>query len=397
MVTGLGTVNALGTDVAETWEGVRTAKCGIGPVTLFDTSTHRSKNAAQAWDFDPARRFDRRERRRLSRADQLGIAAAEEALRQAGITPDDCTEAALVMGGGAGGMLEAEAYHRALLSGEPREAHLSALAAHPPNATTDTLALRFGIGGQRSTITTACSSSATAIGYAGDLIRNGNAEMALAGGAEALCELTYSGFNALRAVDPGRCHPFDAHRAGLSLGECGAMLVLESRDRALARGATIHAELAGYAITADAHHMTAPEPHGEGATRAIRGALADARVAADEVDYVNAHGTGTSHNDAAETSAIKAALGPRAASVPISSSKSQHGHCLGAAGALEAIVTILAMRNELLPATLGWESRDPACDLDYVPNQPRAAKPRVVLSNSFAFGGNNTVLVFSAA
>ena len=399
VVTGVGCVSALGHDAASTWEGIKSGRCGIAVATLFDTSAHRTHLAAQAWGFDPVARAGRREAHRSSRADQLAVAAAEEALGDARFPSSARGGLALVLGGGAGGMRDAERFHRALLGGDRRSARRGtrALTSHPPNATTDFLARRFEIHGPRATISTACSSSATAVGYAADLVRSGRVTAALCGGAEALCELTYAGFNSLRAVDPSPCRPFDARRAGLSLGECGAILLLESAESAALRGARVYAEVAGYAISADAHHMTAPDPLGAGAARAIRGALHDAGLTPSDIDYVNAHGTGTPQNDAAETAALHASLGARAAQIAVSSTKSQVGHCLGAAGAIEAAVTVMAIRHGLLPATIGWESRDAACDLDYVPTAPRPARIRAALSDSFAFGGNNTVLAFRAA
>ena len=397
VVTGIGCVTALGNGRDSTWAGIREARCGIGPMTLFDVSGYRTQTAAQAWEFDPSQTVPKATRRRSSRADQLADAAASEALADAGINDSDRNSIAVVLGAGAGGMLEAEGFHRALLAGTWRGRRLSSLVSHSPSAATDFVALRQRLGGPRATISTACSSSATAIGYAADLVRSGHAPLALAGGAEALCHLTYSGFNSLRAVDPGHCRPFDKNRAGLSLGECGAMLLLEDADRARSRGATIYAEVAGYATSGDAHHMTAPDPGGGGAVRAIQGALQDAELSAGDVDYVNAHGTGTPANDSAETLAIRGALGKRAEEIPVSSSKSQIGHCLGAAGAIEAVITALSIHAGFIPATVGLETADPACDLDFVPGRPRAGTIRAALSNSFAFGGNNTVLVFRRA
>jgi 3-oxoacyl-[acyl-carrier-protein] synthase II len=242
---------------------------------------------------------------------------------------------------------------------------------------------------------TACSSSATAIGYAGDRIRLGHVEVALAGGAEGLCRLTYAGFNCLRATSTEKCRPFDAERKGLNLGEGAAVLVLESEERARARGATILAYLAGYGITADAYHMTTPLPDGEGAARAMRAALDDASLVPERVDYVNAHGTATPHNDAAETAAIKSVLGARAPSVPVSSIKSMVGHTLGAAGAIEAVASVLTLARGFIPPTVNLRTPDPAFGLDYVPGQAREKACQVVLSNSFAFGGNNTSLAFT--
>ena len=290
-----------------------------------------------------------------------------------------------------------ETYLRAHLAGETPDTAL--LVAHQPCSVTDLVARRLGARGPRTTIMTACSSSATAIGYAGDLIRLGRAEVAIAGGAEGICRLTYAGFNALRATSPELCRPFDQNRKGLNLGEGAAVLVLELESRARARGADILGYLAGYGVTADAHHMTAPHPEGDGAARAMRAALDDAKLSPDVVDYVNAHGTGTPHNDAAEVAAIRRVFGDRAHRLPVSSTKSMVGHTLGAAGAVEAVACLLAMRGGYLPPTVNLETPDPAFGSDnipdFIPRVAREARPNVILSSSFAFGGNNTVLVFT--
>jgi 3-oxoacyl-[acyl-carrier-protein] synthase II len=262
---------------------------------------------------------------------------------------------------------------------------------------TDLVARHLELCGPRSTIMTACSSSATAVGVAADRVRLGQVDVAIAGGAEGLCRLTYAGFSCLRATSPDVCRPFDADRKGLNLGEGAAVLVLEALDHALARGAEVLALVAGYGITADAYHMTAPHPDGDGAARAMRAALDDAGLSPDDVDYINAHGTATPHNDAAETLAIKSLLGTRAPSVPVSSIKSMVGHTLGAAGAIEAAASVLTIARGLIPPTVNLEHPDPAFGLDFVPGQAREQPVRVVLSNSFAFGGNNTSIAFVRA
>jgi len=259
---------------------------------------------------------------------------------------------------------------------------------------TDVVARRLDVRGPRTTIMTACSSSATAIGYAADRVRLGHVDVALAGGAEGLCRLTYAGFSSLRATSPEPCRPFDAERKGLSLGEGAAILVLESYEHARARGAEILALVAGYGVSADAYHMTAPHPEGDGAARAMRAALADAGLDPSQVDYVNAHGTGTTHNDAAESAAVRRVLGAHAERTPLSSIKSMLGHTLGAAGAIEAVASVLAIARGFIPPTVNLRTPDPAFGLDYVPNTARNQPVSVVLSNSFAFGGNNTTLAF---
>jgi 3-oxoacyl-[acyl-carrier-protein] synthase II len=275
----------------------------------------------------------------------------------------------------------------------------SLLVPHQPASVTDLVARHLGAHGPRTTIMTACSSSATAIGYAADRIRLGHVEVALAGGAEGLTRLTYAGFGCLRATAPGDepCRPFDAERKGLTLGEGAAVLVLEDYERARARGAAILAVVAGWGITADAHHMTAPHPEGDGAARAMQMALDDAKLSADAIGYVNAHGTGTPHHDAAETLAVKRIFGARAPSVPVSSIKSMVGHTLGAAGAIEAAASVLSLARGFLPPTVHLRAPDPAFGLDYIPGAARDVAVEALLSNSFAFGGNNTVLALTRA
>jgi 3-oxoacyl-[acyl-carrier-protein] synthase II len=259
----------------------------------------------------------------------------------------------------------------------------------------DRFANQYGLGGQRTTIATACSSSATAIGYGFDLIRNGKQEIVLAGGSEAFSELTYSGFNSLRVVDPEYCKPFDKNRQGLSLGEGAAILILEEYERAVRQGKTFFAEILGYATNSDAFHMTAPHPEGTGMMKVMDHALKYAGIAAEEVDYINAHGTATKANDQAETLAIKRLFGElKARRLAVSSTKSMIGHCLGAAGIVEGLATVLALHEQKAPPTIHYQNPDPACDLDYVPNQARSMNIKIALSNSFAFGGNNTSVVF---
>ncbi|MGE5252783.1 MAG: beta-ketoacyl-[acyl-carrier-protein] synthase family protein, partial [Planctomycetaceae bacterium] len=256
------------------------------------------------------------------------------------------------------------------------------------------IAEEYQVLGPRATVATACSSSATAIGCGLDAVRSGESDVAVVGGSESLSEVTFGGFNSLRSVDEGYCRPFDLNRKGLSLGEGAAFLILEEAEHARKRGAKIHAELMGYGLSGDGQHMTAPDPEGQGAARAMREALKDAGVGPEEVGYINAHGTATPANDASETKAIKILFGERARQIPVSASKSMIGHCLGAAGALEAVATVLAIRADRIPPTIHYETPDPECDLDYVPNRARDAVVKIALSNSFAFGGNNTALVF---
>jgi 3-oxoacyl-[acyl-carrier-protein] synthase II len=388
-VTGLGVVSALGPDVASFEAGLRAGRSGIGPLTRFEARGFRAQLAAEAPEPSPPV-----DEPLASRPDRLGLQAAFEAVRAAGLGARELADAALVFGTGTGGAPSTEAWLDARLRGETPPS--SWLVCHQPASVTDLVARHLGIRGPRSTVMTACSSSATAVGWAADRIRLGQAEVALAGGAEGLCRLTYAGFSCLRALAPGDepCRPFDAERKGLTLGEGAAVLVLEDEAHARARGATVLALVAGWGISADAHHMTAPHPEGDGAARAMRAALDDAGLPASAVGYVNAHGTATPHNDAAETLALRAVLGARAPSVPVSSIKSMVGHTLGAAGAVEAVASVLTLARGFLPPTVHLRTPDPAFGLDFVAGEARRAEVGVVLSNSFAFGGNNTCLVF---
>jgi len=396
VVTGLGAVSALGPDVDALRRGVMEGRCGIRPVTLFDTAEFRTSTGGELDDFDPGAHFSRRELRRLSRADQAGLVAVAEALadagRDAGPLPDP-DRTGVILGGGVGGLFNSETYYRAVLGRGWRSVPATRALGHFPCATADRIAQRWGFGGPRTTVVTACSSSTLAIGQAADAVRTGAMDLAVTGGSDTLSRLTYSGFNALRSVDPDACRPFDAERKGLSLGEGAGILVLEPLASARARGATIHGEILGYGMSADAHHMTAPHPDGEGASLAMGRALAQAGLSPDQVDYINAHGTGTPHNDLAETRAIHRTFGERGREIPVSSTKSMLGHCLGSAGAMEALVTLLALRDGFLPPTAGLRNPDPECDLAHVPLRSRPGEPRAALSNSFAFGGNNGCLV----
>ena len=395
VVTGLGAVTSVGGNVGETWKALLAGRCGIRPMTLFDPASYRTRTAAQIDeipdDFIPPAR-----RRRMSRADRIGIVAAREALAAAGIDParEDPTRIGVVLGGGVSGLLESEANFARILAGKrPRP---SGFLNHQPDAITDRLSEWFGLRGIKSTITTACSSSAVSMGYAFDAIRGGLADVVLTGGSDVLARLTYGGFNSLRSVDPNPCRPFDRNRKGLSIGEAAGILVFEEWERARRRGAPILAEFRGYGVTSDAYHMTAPEPSGQAGARTIRAALDAARLDPSDVDYVNAHGTATPANDSAETNAMKLALGERAHAIPVSSTKSMIGHALCAAGGIEGVISVLALRDQVAPPTIHLEDRDPECDLDYVPEGARPVRIRSVLSSSFAFGGNSAVVAFSA-
>jgi 3-oxoacyl-[acyl-carrier-protein] synthase II len=396
VVTGLGAVTSLGKDLRTTWEGLTEGRNGIGPITLFDASGFRTKLAAEIRELPDG--FDPALRRRLSRTDVIGLAAAAESIADAGLdlARENPERIGVVLGAGVSGLLDSESYFRDVLAKGREKARPTKVLNHPPDQTTDRIAERWGFLGPRSTITTACSSSATSLGYAADLIRHGYADVVVTGGADTFARLTHGGFNALRAVDPEPCRPFDRRRKGLSIGEAAGILVFEEEGRARRRGARIRARFLGYGVTSDAHHMTQPEPSGEAGARTLRACLQAARLNPQDVDYVNAHGTATQQNDSAETASIRRALGARADEIPVSSIKSMLGHCLCSAGAIEAVATVLTIETGVIPPTIRWEEPDPECDLDVVPNVARKSRVRAALSNSFAFGGNSTVVAFGA-
>lgn len=404
VVTGMGIISALGRDLAAFADGLRAGRCGIGPLTLFDAAGSRSELCGQAPAPELPELMARGALpRHTSRPDRFGLRAALDAVADAGLSAGALGDAAVLWGIGTGGAAETEDYLRALLAEDAEGAQELALPpaqkliSHQPAAVTDLVARALAAGGPRSTIMTACSSSAIALSQAMDLIALGRVEVALAGGAEGLCRLTCAGFSALRATSPELCRPFDIERKGLNLGEGAAMLVLESEEHARRRGARIYAYLRGAGLSCDAHHMTAPHPEGAGALRAMQAALRDARLQPENIGYINAHGTGTPHNDAAESAAVRALLGVRAAQVPVSSIKSMVGHTLGAAGAIEAVASVLAIVDESLPPTAHLQNPDPAFGLDFIIGSARSMRVDVVMSASFAFGGNNAVLIFARA
>ncbi|MFA5321106.1 MAG: beta-ketoacyl-[acyl-carrier-protein] synthase family protein [Smithella sp.] len=399
VITGLGTLNAIANNLSDFTHALQDGACGISAIDLFDTSGFRSQTGGQinnfiARDYIP----ENFSIKRMSRADKLSFAATLEALRDAGLYPPPEElkgDTGVAIGGGAGGLLEAEAFHRDFLKNNGTNAKFSTLSSLFCASSADCIASSFGFTGPKSTFMTACSAGATAIGYARDLIVSGCASMMIAGGVEPMSRLTYAAFNALKSVDPETCRPFDKNRAGLSLGEAAAIMVMESLDSAWNRGAKIYGEILGYGITCDSFHMTAPDEQASGAVRSMLAALKDSGLSIEDIDYINAHGTATPVNDVTETKAIKNVFGRRAYSIPVSSTKSMHAHTLGASGALEGIVSVLALRHGFIPPTINYQQSDPLCDLDYVTSGSRKADLRTVLSNSFAFGGNNTTLIFA--
>ncbi len=394
VITGIGVICSIGRDLDDYYDNLSDGKCGIGEISLFDTSGYRGKLGAQISEefIDPTIK----EGRRLSRCDVIGLIAAREAVNSSrlDISSVEADRLATVIGSGAGGLLSGERFRRVHMNG--KKARPSLLVPFTSSSFTDLIAHRYRSRGPRSTISTACSSSATAMGYAMDMIHDGIADIVITGGSESLSETTFAGFNSLRAVDEMPCRPFDKERKGISLGEGAAIFIVEEENRAKQREASIIAEIAGYGITGDAHHVTAPEPRGSGVSVAIDMALRAAGIDKKDIGHINAHGTGTQANDLAETIAIKNVFGHSAYDIPVSSTKSMIGHCLGAAGALEAAASILPFARGILPPTANYKNRDPECDLNYVPETIRSST-KVVLSLSLAFGGNNTALILRRA
>lgn len=392
-ITGLGIFCGAAPDIPSFRRAILEGKSGIGTLDLFDVSAFPTRLASQVRNFDPAARFGRREAAKLSRADQFGLIAAGEAISSSELAGVYTPYAVGVMvGAGAAGMFQGEQWLQAVLQGQSASPDL--LRGLLPDKTATVIADVFNLAGYQGTITTACSSSATAIGWGADLVATGQLDAVVCGGSDTLSVLTFAGFNSLRVVDPEPCAPFSLGRQGITLGEGAAFLVLERESVARQRGATIYGRIMGYAIGGEAHHMTAPDPTGSVASRIMRDALSFSGVAPEEVGWVNAHGTGTPLNDVVESTAMKLVFGAQAAQVPLVSTKPVTGHCLGAAGAIEAVATVLALNEGTIPQTLNFRGRDPACDLDYCHEGTKPTSATVALSNSFAFGGNITSLVF---
>ncbi|HEX3068909.1 MAG TPA: beta-ketoacyl-[acyl-carrier-protein] synthase family protein [Thermoanaerobaculia bacterium] len=396
-VTGIGIICSIGRNQDEVWRSITESRSGIGALTKFPGDTFPTDIAAEvAGDLAEAPAIDGREAKRMSRSDLLAVIAASEAVAQSdrdARAPLPRDRAVVSTGTSTGGLLEGEDFYFDRLVRGRRRVAASRVLQQPTSGPSDAVARVLRLGGGVLSNATACASAGAAIGMAADLLRSRHVDVAIAGGSDALCRLTYSGFNVLQAVDEKPCRPFAAARKGITLGEGAAYLVIERWDDAVARGAVILAELCGYGATCDAHHPTAPHEDGRGAQAAMRGAMAEA---GDEprIDYVNAHGTGTLLNDSAETKAIIAAAGDV---VPVSSSKSYFGHTLGAAGGIEAVITVLALQHQLAPPTLRLDVPAADCTLDYIPHTPRPMAMTNVLSNTFGFGGSNVSLLFRRA
>ena len=393
VVTGIGVLSSIGNTVEQFEESLRAGRSGIGPITQVDTSRLRFHNAAEIQGFEPAEHFS--ELTWLDRFAQLGIVAARDAIADSALRWNDELRArtGVITGSCLGGMGTEDDFYFNLYHENKSRLSPAAIPRIMSNAVASHVAMEQKFTGATYTTSTACSSANHAIGQAFWLIRQGTLDCALAGGSEApIVPGHLKAWEGMRVVAPDTCRPFSKNRAGLILGEGAAMLVLETLEQARARGAKIYAELAGFGMSADAHHLTNPLP--EGAARAISDALYDAGLSREQINYVNAHGTGTPVNDSTETRALRQVFASHADNVAVSSTKSMHGHTLGAAGALEAAATVLALRGDFIPPTANFLERDPACDLDVVPNEARAAQIEAALSNSFAFGGLNAVLAF---
>lgn len=395
-VTGIGVLSALGADLSTFSRSVREGRNGAAFITAFDTDAVAGRMGCEVRDFNPLAHFDLNKLRRLDRCSQLAVVAARQAVITAGLDMEQLNpkRAGVSLGTTLGGMINATRhYERWAASG-----HVIASLLHdyPLYSAGARIVGEYGWSGPNIAFSTACSSANIAIGHAADLIRYGRQDLMLAGGVDTMAKITVAGFNALRNVSHDAIRPFDKNRNGLVLGEGAAILCLESERRMKQRGAQPLAEILGYGMSTDAYHMTAPDPTGRGPALAMNRALARAGIALDQIGYINAHGTGTRHNDETESRAIKKVFGALTEGIPVSSTKSMHGHVLGATGAIEAVAVIAGMQGGFVPPTINYVTPDPRCDLDYVPNQAREVRFKHALSNNFGFGGNNCSLVLGS-
>lgn len=404
VITGIGVITPIGIGVEPFWDALLAGRSGGGPLTRFDASEHPVRIAAEASDFEPTTWIDPREVARTDRFCQMGIAAACLAWEHAELGDDlDRSRVGVIVGSGIGGLATIEEQHSALLKGGARRVSPFMVPRLMPNGAAASIAMRFDLTGVNYSVASACATGAHAIGEALNVLRQGRADAVLAGGCEAaITPLSVAAFARMGALstrndDPQTAsRPFDKERDGFVFGEGAGVLALETAEHAERRGATPIARISGYGATSDAFHVTQPDPEGRGATSAMELAMADAGVTPQDIDYVNAHGTSTPYNDRIETLAIKQALGNEAKRIPVTSTKSQTGHLLGAAGAVEAAATALMLQRGVVPSTINLQNPDPDCDLDYVPEGPREEKLSVALSNSFGFGGQNACLVIRA-
>lgn len=401
VITGIGAVTPLGNNTKQFWQAIKEGKCGIDTIKAFDVTDYKATLAGEVKDFNPEELLDRKEARRMDRYCQMGMVAAEEAYRDAGLEKAslDRDRFGVMVGSGIGGLITIEEQHCKLLEKGPGRVSPFFIPMAIGNMLAGNIAIKFKARGVCTSIVTACATATHSIGESFRKIRNGEADIIVSGGAEApITPLAVAGFTSMTALsaskDPARASiPFDKERDGFVMGEGAAVLILESLEHAMKRGAKIYAEIAGYGATCDAYHMTAPAPGGEGGARAMKEALADAGISPGEISYINAHGTSTPYNDKYETEAIKAVFGEAAYNIPVSSTKSMTGHLLGAAGAIEAVICVKAVEEDFLPPTIGYRVPDEECDLDYVPNIGRSARVDYALSNSLGFGGHNATII----
>lgn len=403
VVTGVGLVTPVGTGIENVWEQIKEGRSGIGPITRFDTSGHETKFGGEVKGFVPEDYISPKELKRMDLFIQYALAATKIAMADAGLDmqKEDPERVGVIVGTGLGGLPTLERYHKVLLEKGPSRISPFFIPMLIANEAPGHIAIQHGIKGPNLCIVTACATGAHSIGDAMRVIQYGDADVVVAGGCEAnLTPLTIGGFNAMKALStrnsaPDRAsRPFDRDRDGFVVSEGAGIQIIEELEHAKRRGAKVYAELTGYGYNGDAYHITAPCPDGDGFIRCMRMALRDAGIAPDEVDYINAHGTSTELNDYVETIAIKEVFKERAYKIPVSSTKSMTGHLLGGAGAIEAIFSVLSIRDNVCPPTINYETPDPRCDLDYVPNTARRHKITVAISNSFGFGGTNATLVF---
>ena len=401
VITGMGTINPIGHNVNETWESIKNKECGIQEISLIDSSTYKTKFDAEIKNYDPNEFFDPKTAKRNDRYTQLGMIAAREAVEDSGITPEnsDYSRIGTYFSSGIGGLTTIQEQCKIYFEkGNTRVSPLF-IPMGISNMAAGTIAIEYGFKGESMSIVTACASSAHAIGEAYRAIQLGEEDIILAGGSEAsINEVALAGFENMKALthatEVNRASiPFDAERSGFVMGEGAGAIILEELEHAKARGAKIYAELIGYGSTTDAYHITSPSPDGEGGANAMKRALKNANIKPEEVDYINAHGTSTHLNDATETKAIKTAFGEHAKKLMVSSTKGNTGHLLGGAGVLEAIISVKAINDSLVPPTINYKVKDEECDLDIVPNEPRKADIKVAMSNSLGFGGHNATII----
>ena len=403
VITGLGAITPIGNNLAEYWDGLLQGRNGVGSVTLFDASKHACQIAAEVKDFDPHQYLDKKDAKRMDRFAQFGVCASKQAIADANLVIDDLNadRVGVLIGTGVGGLKVMEDQNENLLTKGPRKVSPFTIPMMIANMVAGLTAIHTGAKGPNSCTVTACAAGSHAIGDAFRLIQGGYADAMICGGAEAaVTPLSFAGFCSAKALstrndDPAHAsRPFDRDRDGFVMGEGSGILLLEELEHAKAREAKIYAEIVGYGMTCDAYHMTSPIPGGQGAAKAIELALSDGDLAAEQVDYINAHGTSTQANDSNETNAIKKALGARAEEIVVSSTKSMTGHLLGGSGGIEAVATVMAVQNDKVPPTINLTNPDDECDLDYIANSSRDHQVNVALSNSFGFGGHNVTLAF---